>query len=331
MYLKQPIQINGLTLSNRLVLPPMHTGQSPDGKVTQNQIQYYSVRAAGGAIGLIITEFSYVSLEGKATTTQMSMADDTDIESHRALVEALHREGSRVLCQINHAGGRTDTSITGMEPVAPSSIEYRLSKEVSSLPRELSVPEIQKIEEDFVQAAIRAKSAGYDGVEIHGAHGYLYNQFFSPLFNNRHDAYGRDSVENRCRIYTETIEKMRKALGKEYLIAVRFGGCDYAEGGSTLEDCAYGAALLEKAGADLLDISGGVCGPYNKGSTAPGYFQDSSRAAKAAVKAPVILTGGITKPEQAEALLQNGDADLIGVGRALLKNPDWAKNAMAES
>jgi len=331
MLLKKPITIKSLEIPNRLVLPPMHTGKCPDGKVTPELCDYYVQRAAGGAIGLVITEFSYVSQQGRATPVQLSLADDSDIEGHKMLVDAIHAAGSKVFSQINHAGAAAQREVTGCEVVAPSAALSPRAKEGTPLPRELTVEEIHQIEDDYVAAAVRSKAAGYDGVEIHGAHGYLYCQFFSPLMNRRHDEYGCDSIENRSRIFVETIQKIRAAVGEDYPIAVRLGGCDYMDGGSTIADCAEGARLMVEAGCDYMDISGGICGTMNPYDKNPGYFWESSRAVKEAVDVPVLLTGGVTAVEQAEELLAAGKADMIGVGRALFKDADWAKNAMKDN
>lgn len=330
MVLKEPIKIKNLEIANRLVLPPMHTGKCPDGKVSPELCEYYVRRAANGAVGLIITEFSYVSRQGRATPVQLSLADDSDIEGHKTLVDAIHAAGSKVFSQINHAGAAAQTEVTGREVVAPSAVLSPRAKEGAVLPRPLTVEEIEQIEEDYTAAAIRSKAAGYDGVEIHGAHGYLYNQFFSPLMNRRHDEYGCDTVENRARIFIETIKKIRTAVGAHYPIAVRLGGCDYMDGGSSIADCAAAACLMVEAGCDYMDISGGMCGTMNPHDKAPGYFWESSKAVKEVVDVPVLLTGGVTEAEQAEALLAEGKADMIGVGRALFKDADWAKKAMQE-
>lgn len=328
MLLKEPIKIKNLEIANRLVLPPMHTGKCPNGKVSHELCDYYVRRAANGAIGLIITEFSYVSQQGRATPMQLSLADDSDIEGHKMLVDAIHTAGSKVFSQINHAGAAAQAEVTGCEAVAPSAASLPRAKKEAPLPRPLTVEEIAQIEDDYVAAAVRSKAAGYDGVEIHGAHGYLYNQFFSPLTNHRHDEYGCDTVENRARIFVETIGKIRAAIGDDYPIAVRLGGCDYTDGGSSITDCATAARLLVEAGCDFMDISGGMCGTMNPHDKAPGYFWESSKAVKEIVDIPVLLTGGVTEAEQAEELLAAGKADMIGVGRALFKDADWAKRAM---
>lgn len=172
----------------------------------------------------------------------------------------------------------------------------------------MRVEEIQTVVEAFAQGARRAKEAGFDGVELHAAHGYLLNQFYSPLTNQRSDAYTGSTLTGRLRFLLEAVDDL--------------------PGGTTLEDSVRACQLLEQAGVDLLDISGGFCGPYRGGSKEQGYFSDWSQAIKQVVSAPVLVTGGITQPEAACRLLEEGKADLIGVGRALLKDSLWAKKAM---
>ena len=189
--------------------------------------------------------------------------------------------------------------------------------------RELSTDEIHRIAEFFADAALRAKKAGYDGVEIHSAHGYLLNQFYSPLINRRRDEYGPDSMENRLRFHKEVLFRTRELVGDEFPIAVRLGGCDYQEGGSSEEDAAEASRLLYGYGADMIDISGGMNGYIIERHDYPGYFKDMSKNVKEAVRIPVMTTGGVTRPEEAEELLSGGYADLIGVGRAIYKDAAW--------
>ena len=196
------------------------------------------------------------------------------------------------------------------------------------VPQEMTHEDMQKVVRDFAAAARRAKEAGFDGVEIHSAHGYLLNQFYSPLANHRTDKYGPGSIESRVKLHLEVIQAVRAAVGADYLVALRLGAGDYMDGGSTAADGAAAARLFEQAGIDLLDISGGICGYIRPGVTGQGYFSDLTEAVKSAVSLPVILTGGITEIDAAETLLEQGKADLIGVGRAMLKDSSWAKNAM---
>ena len=198
----------------------------------------------------------------------------------------------------------------------------------SEAPDAMAEADIEKVIRDFAAAARRAKAAGYDGVELHSAHGYLLNQFFSPLTNRRTDCYAGGTLEGRTRLHCEVLRAVRAAVGAEYPVAVRLGACDYMAGGSTEADTAEVAALLEAAGADLFDISGGLCGYRNPQSRAPGYFGAAAEAVRQRVSPPVLLTGGVTAAEEAEALLGRGCADLIGVGRALLKDAGWARSAL---
>ncbi|MBE5781636.1 MAG: NADH:flavin oxidoreductase [Clostridiales bacterium] len=324
--LKESLNIGKMTVNNRLVMPPMATAKStPDGVVTEELCEYYRERAEGGKIGLIITEHSYISKDGKASNGQLSIAEDTDVEGLKKLTETIHSCGSKVIAQINHAGSAALPEVTGCDPVGPSALMHP-RKAGAVLPKELSKEDICRIEDAFAAAALRAKEAGFDGVEIHSAHAYLLNQFYSPLTNHRSDEYGVDTMENRIRIHLETVQKVRKAVGEDYPIALRLGGCDYTEGGSTLMDAVAACVLLEQAGVDLLDISGGMRGYIRPDYTEPGYFSDMTAAIKAKVQVPVLLTGGVTKGEEAENLLAAGAADLIGVGRAIFKDADWARN-----
>ena len=328
MRLKEPITVGGLRLNNRLVLPPMATKRSTtEGLVTEELKEYYRQRAEGGCLGLVITEHSFVSRQGKAGPQQMSMADDRAVAGLRELTDLLHGNGSKVFAQINHAGGMARPECTGLEAVAPSLVRNPGTPVQGLIPRALTIPEIHAVEEQFVEAACRVKEAGFDGVEVHSAHAYLLNEFYSPLTNHRTDEYG-GSLENRLRLHREIIRGIRKELGADYPIAVRLGGCDYMAGGNTPEDAAGACRILAAEGVALLDISGGMCRYIRKDCTDFGYFSDTSEAVKGAVETPVLLTGGVTTAEQAELLLQRGSADLIGVGRALMQNAGWARAAM---
>lgn len=328
MRLKDIVTVGNLRLHNRLVLPPMATKKSDgEGFVTAELLEHYRERAEGGCLGLVITEHSFVSQQGKANPGQMSLAEDGVIPKLRELTDLLHQNGSKVFAQINHAGGMTIPDYTGEETVSASAVQNPGAPVPGFIPRELSIPEIHEIEEQFVSAAGRVKEAGFDGVEIHSAHAYLLNEFYSPLTNHRADEYG-GSLENRLRIHREIIRGIRAELGEDFPVAVRLGGCDYMEGGNTVEDAVQAGRILEAEGVDLMDISGGMCRYIRKDCTQPGYFSDTSAAVRAAVKVPVMLTGGITTAREAERFLAEGAADLIGVGRAIMKDAAWARRAM---
>ncbi|HBW38704.1 NADH:flavin oxidoreductase [Desulfosporosinus sp. BICA1-9] len=324
-YLLKPVQAGPLTLTNRLVMPPMATAKAdPDGKVNQSILDYYAEKSEGGYLSLIIIEHSYIQLDGKASDLQLSVSDDSVVEGLKKLAEVIHHNGSKAVMQINHAGSNTTPEITGTTPVAPSAVSHPRR---GSMPNELTLEEIANIIRSFQSAARRTKEAGFDGVEIHSAHGYLLNQFFSPLTNKRTDEYG-GNVHNRVRLHLQVIEAIRAAVGDDFPILLRLGASDFREGGITIEDSQVAAQKFENAGVNILDISGGFTGYIAPDLSGQGYFAPLSEAIKKVMSIPVILTGGITEVQAAEQLLADGKADLIGVGRAILNNSKWAERAI---
>lgn len=309
-----------LKLKNRLVMPPMATSKADEGgRVTDGLLEYYDEKSRGGHIGLVIVEHSYVSLRGKAKDGQLSVAQDAAIAGLQRLSDLLHANGVKAAIQINHAG-----SAAIDRQVGPSEVAHPV---LGNIPSAMSCDQIQRTAEDFARAADRVRQAGFDAVEIHAAHGYLLNQFYSPLTNLRGDAYG-GSLQNRIRLHVEILRAVRLSVGPGFPVLVRLGGADYMPGGATEADGVEAARALQAAGADMLDISGGFCRYVNPPTLEPGYFSALSTAVRQAVSIPVILTGGITTAQQANDLLNRGAADLIGVGRAMLRDSDWAKNAM---
>ena len=302
--MKQSIQVGTMELNSRIIMPPVATYQSTeDGKVTDTMLDYYGKRAKSGNLGMIITEHSYIMKQGKAKAKQLSISSDDDIDGLRKLTDVIHQSGTKAMVQLNHAGSAAPSSVTGLKAVSASRIVLPSTPMMGdgTAPDELTKRQIAEIVECFAKAAVRAKESGYDGIEIHSAHAYLLNQFYSPLTNHRNDEYG-GTLDNRLRLHREVIEAVRDAI----------------------EDSVYAAKVLEKAGVDMINVSGGMCRYSRKGHTEPGYFQDMSSAIKKAVTIPVMLTGGVKTKDDAEKLLKSGAADLIGVGRELLKNPHWA-------
>lgn len=322
--LLKPLEIRNLKLTNRLVMPPMATAKSEEnGKVSQEVLNYYKEKSQGGYIGLIIIEHSFIMTEGKASKNQLSCEDDSVIDGLKKLAHIIKENGSKAIMQLNHAGSGTTEEIIGTTPVGPSAIA---NPRRGNMPRELSHNEIKNIIKAFKDSAVRVKEAGFDGVEIHSAHGYLLNQFFSPLTNKRDDEYGGD-VYNRIKIHLEVIKAVREAVGDDFPILLRLGASDFSEGGTTVEDSKIAAREFEKAGVDILDISGGHSGYAVPNLTGQGYFSPLTEEIKKVVNIPVILTGGITEAEAAESLLAEGKADLVGVGRAIFSNSNWTKQA----
>lgn len=329
MQLRTPITINRLRLPNRLVMPPMATSKSsPDGTVTDALCAYYAEKSRGGYIGLVITEHCYVSPDGKAHAGQLSAADDRVVPGLARLVDTIHGNGTRVFAQLSHAGAFADPNAAGGETISADALRAPGLRAQSPTPRRMTAADIARVTENFAKAAVRVKAAGYDGVEIHSAHKYLLNQFYSPLSNHRTDAYTGSTIAGRIRLHLEILRAVRQAVGADYPIALRLGACDYMDGGTTIADSAEAAKLFAQAGLDLLDISGGFCSYVNPRSKEQGYFSEITEQIKANTSIPVLLTGGITEADAAEALLAAGKADLIGVGRAILRDSDWAKRAM---
>lgn len=320
MKLKESVQIGNLNLRNRIVMPPMATGKAEDGKPGDELVEYYRARAKGTA--LIIVEHEYIMPQGIAHSGQLSMSDDSVIPAFNALTEAVHGEGAKIIAQISHAGAKAKDS--GMTAVGPSAVAFR----DGTIPEELTYDQIKEIIQAFADAAVRVKKAGFDGVEVHAAHGYLLNQFYSPLMNKREDEYSIKTMENRTRLHKEVVQAVRKAVGDDFTVAIRFGACDYLEGGSEIRDIPEAINHLEQAGVDMIDITAGMMGFMRPGHTEPGYLKDLGLAAKSVAKRPIILTGGVQTVQDAEKLLTEKACDLVGVGRAILKDADWATKAL---
>jgi 2,4-dienoyl-CoA reductase-like NADH-dependent reductase (Old Yellow Enzyme family) len=324
-YLLKPLKVRSMNLVNRLVMPPMATAKAgPDGKVSQALLDYYEEKSRGGYISLIIIEHSSITPEGKASNNQLSVSDDAAIPGLAKLADVIHRNGSKAAMQINHAGSAALKEITGTTPLAPSATA---NPRRGDMPREITRKEIGGIVKAFHDAGRRVKAAGFDAVEIHSAHGYLLNQFLSPLTNKRTGEYGGD-ISNRIRLHLRVIQAVRSAVGPDFPIQLRLGASDYTEGGTTIEDSKIAARLFEAAGVDIIHISGGFVGYTPPGLTGQGYFAPLSEAIRSVVSIPVILTGGITEADVAETFLAEKKADLIGVGRAILQDSTWAERAI---
>jgi NADPH2 dehydrogenase len=316
-HLLDPLQVRGLTFRNRIVLAPMQSGRATfDGAVTTRLINHYVRRSA--MLGLPIVEHAYISLKGKLSPKQLGIYDDSLVPGFEKLSNALHSVGAPAVLQITHAGIAATRRVTQFQPAGPS---------VGCKARALEKEEMEVIAGDFASATERAVKAGFDGVELHGAHGYLLNQFFTPLINKRQDEFG-GSVENRMRFPLMVVEKTRKVLGGKLLL-YRLGSDDLTSKGIQKEDAVKFAVALERAGVDVLDVSGGMCGAEPKQIRhIKGFFVPQAHAIKQALHVPVIGVGGITQAEFADSLVQEGKVDLVAVGRAFLKDPQWAEKAV---
>jgi 2,4-dienoyl-CoA reductase-like NADH-dependent reductase (Old Yellow Enzyme family) len=328
------LKTRNFTFKNRVILAPVATKSADDnGYITDKILDYYDKRSKGGYLSLIITEHVYVTENGKGTPHQISIADDDKIDGLKKLTDIIHKNGVKAFAQLNHVGAKRDSESND----APSAFNI---ENIWKSNREITKDEILRIEDAFVKAAVRAKSAGYDGIELHSCHGFLLNEFYSPATNHRTDEYGGD-ILNRIRIHLEIIEKIRAALGENYPIFLRLGAVDFREGGnmlpdpdkaakyfangSTLQDAIAAAKAFENAGVEALDISGGLNGYTVNGRKDAGYYSELTEAIRKEVNIPVILTGGVTKLSQAEKLLQEKKADVIGIGRAILTDENWSE------
>lgn len=314
-------KIGNLEIKNRLIVPPMLTEYAAeDGSLTERYIRYYEEKAKGGW-GLIICEDNSVDPYGAGFKNIAGLWSDSLMDAHRELVRRVHQHGAKLAVQVYHAGRESDSSIKGRRPVAPSAIQDPTGRET---PHELTTAEVQELVEAFAQAIRRCKEAGYDAVELHGAHGYLINQFVSPFSNKRTDAYG-GNLMNRLRFPLEIIARAKNLVGDDYPIIYRISADEMVEGGLTIEDTKVIAQILEDAGIAALHVSAGV---YKSGAivsapsavrTAP--FSDYARQIRPLVSIPVFTVDKIIYPQVAESLLREGKADFIAMGRASIADP----------
>lgn len=326
-----PGRIGKLALKNRLLMPPMVLNYADaDGKATKRYIDHIE-RVARGGVGAIILEASFIRQDGKGFVNELGVHDDACIPGLKKLVEAAHKHGAAIGQQLYHGGRQTSSKTTGTQPVAPSPLP---DPTVNELPRELTVEEIGGLVEAYAKAAARAKAAGMDFVEIHGAHGYLITQFLSPFSNRRTDAYG-GSGQKRMRFLLEVCAAVRKAVGADYPVTVRLSGEEMVEGGLTLLDTISIAKRLEGIGIDAVHISAGNYASYARGYMIPpmampdGTLAYLARAVKGLVKIPVIAVAKIRDPKMAEKIIRSGEADFVALGRTLLADPEWPNKARA--
>ena len=327
-----PIEIGGLTIKNRIVMAPMGANfENIDGSVSEILINYFEARARGGA-GFIISPFTMVSKEQRAAT--LGIFSDRFIPGLNRLCNRVKPLGARFLLQIAHPGGKVMKELTGNTPVAPSSIHSPIYFEK---PRELSADEIERLIEEFIKGAIRAKEAEFDGVEVHGAHTYLIGQFISPHTNKRDDEYG-GSFERRMKFPSQIVKGVKEACGENFIVGFKFSAHEQLEGGVNATLAQKIARHMEKQGVHyihaattssipgLLDVESDYPSDPSIYSP-PGVLVKLAAHIKTTVSIPVIATGGITDPEYAEKILEDGQADLVAIGRGLIADPEWPLKA----
>lgn len=318
-----PWQMNQLKIPNRIVRSATWEGMAePDGTPTRETALLTAGLAEGG-VGLTITGFAYVSAHGKALPGQTGIHIDAMVGPLTRITDAVHKSGGLVAVQIVHAGGQGSSKVLGHKPLGPSAMENPASKEEVE---ELSKGQIEDIVEDFAMGAARAKAAGFDAVQLHGAHGYLLAQFLSPFTNRRDDEYGGDA-EGRSRIAWQVCREVRNAVGPGYPVFIKLNTTDGIEGGITMEDAMVCAKGLLEAGVDGIEVSGGV--PY-AGKLSParlvkqpedeGYFLENAKTMKTALGCPIMVVGGWRSRQRIEEALDQVDA--VAMARPLVRQPD---------
>ena len=324
-----PIRIGQLEIPNRLVVPAMVVNFcNEDGTATERYMAYHEAKAKGGW-GLIITEDYAVSPTGKGFPNIPGLWNDDQIESHFKFTQRIHQSGGRIFAQIYHAGRQTSQLLIGSQSVAPSPLPCPLYQEI---PRELTINDIRQIVEQFGDCALRAKKAGFDGIEIHGGHGYLIAQFMSLYSNKRTDDYG-GNLQNRMRFPSEIITNIQSKVGKDVPIIFRISGDELVPGGRNIEDTKAIALMLEEAGIDAIHVSAGVYGSFYgiapPAAVSHGWITGYAHEVKKVVHVPVITVGRINDPFLAEAIITGGQADLVAMGRASLADPELPNKVAA--
>ncbi|QTA81733.1 NADH:flavin oxidoreductase [Desulfonema limicola] len=321
-------KINSMELSNRFVRSATWEGLAEeDGAVTQKLIDTMTTLAKGG-VGMIITGHAYVSPEGQATPRQLGAYKDELVKGLGEMAGAVHDCGGKIVLQLAHAGNFAAEQIIKNTPLVPSNFEG-----LAKTPRrEAADEDISNTVLAFANAAARAKSSGFDGVEIHSAHGYFLSQFLSPAFNRRNDEFGGD-IKNRSRIVLDVYQAVRKAVGNDFPVMIKINCQDFEKNGLSLEDAVAVGKMLADEGLDAIELSGGLLTSMKLSPSRAGiksqdkeaYFREEAKEFKKEIDIPLILVGGMRSFEVAEQMINNGTADYISMSRPLIREPDLIK------
>jgi len=317
-------EINGMQLANRFVRSATWEGMAAnDGSITQPLVETM-VNLAKGGVGLIITSHAYVRSDGQAGSRQIGISEDRFIPGLRQMTDAAHQYESKIVLQLAHAGMFAPQKLTGQIPLTVSDIQSVENRSYHVITEQ----DIRNITEAYAQGAIRAQKAGFDGVQIHSAHGYLLSQFLSPAYNHRQDHYGGD-IYNRSHALLEIYQAIRQAVGKNYPVLIKLNCQDFIENGLNLEDSVRVGQLLAEAGIDAIELSGGMLTSKKLSPSRPArsdaaeepYYINEASEFKNAVSVPLILVGGIRSFQMAESLVTTGTADYIAMSRPLIREP----------
>ncbi len=318
--------INGMVLKNRLVRSATWEGMcADDGCPTPKLISCYRDLARGG-VGLIISGFAFVRPEGKQLPGKMGIHTDDFAEAYQALTAAVHAADGKIAIQLVHAGGQAGHAVAGCQPLAPSAVQVA---QFTETPAELTKDEIDAIVAAFAAGARRAQAWGCDAVQLHGAHGYLINQFLSPLTNRRSDGYG-GGIENRCRFLREVYQAVRRAVGDDFPVMIKLNASDNLEGGLEIEEAVAAARMLDSVGIDAIEVSAGTPAsgersPARMKINAPekeAYHLALAGRIKAAVQCPVMVVGGFRSRDVAERAVAENGLDYVALSRPLIREPD---------
>lgn len=319
--------INGMSLANRFVRSATYEGMTNDDLTVSQRLIDLMVALANGGVGLIITGLATVTKDGQNMPWQLGIHTDDQIPGLTQMTHAVHDVGGKIMVQIAHGGAQGNPELTG-ELLGPSVIPA-IGGEGAAC-RATTIADIHRIVEAFGEAGRRAKQAGFDGVQIHGAHGFLLSEFLSPFFNKRTDTYG-GSLENRARIVIDAYNHVRDAVGAKYPVTIKLNSEDFLEGGLTMEEMIQVASWLETEGIDAIELSGGTSWAIRSGNTNASYarlektdlyYRDAALRYKDAIRVPLILVGGIRLYDVAKQLVEDGVTDYIALCRPLIREPD---------
>ena len=332
----QTSQINAMRLSNRFIRSATWEGMAADDGTCTPKLTDLLTQLAKGGVGLIITSHTYVRPEGKGTPCQLGIYSDDLIPSLREMTRAVHEHGSRVAVELSHAGILTNANLTGHTPWVVSQVDGFGQGQG----HEMTLEDIRKIIEAFAHAAQRAQAAEFDAVQIHAAHGFLLNQFLSPAFNKRTDAYG-GTIQNRAGALLQTLKEIRAAVGNDFPIMVKLNSQDFLDEGLVLEDAMQVGLMLQEEGIDAIELSGGTvvtgdhCRKEIDTQEKEAYFREAAKFFKPKLQVPLILVGGIRSFQVAEQFVEKGYADYISMSRPFIREPGlinrWASGDLRKA
>jgi 2,4-dienoyl-CoA reductase-like NADH-dependent reductase (Old Yellow Enzyme family) len=332
----EPTRISAMTVPNRFVRSATWEGlAADDGTCTPELKDLYEALAKGG-VGLIITSHTYVRPDGMGSPRQLGLSDDMFIPGLRELTDAVHRQHTPVAAELSHAGILSNRQVTKRAPLVVSKVKGYAGSDG----RQMTAADIQEVVDAFGQAARRAKEAGFDAIQIHGAHGFLINQFLSPAFNKRTDDFG-GSIANRARAVLQILEKMRSHVGSDFPIVIKLNSEDLIDGGLTVNDSLQAAVMLQDAGIDGIELSGGTvvtgdhCQTDINTEQKEAYWRNAAKMFKDKLAIPLILVGGVRSVPLAEKLYDQGYADYFAMSRPFIREPGlvarWASGDLAKA